>query len=132
MVEREKVRREQHLYMRVRVVSDRQLQQYEGPDLTDFENQHLDIPTFKILKDDTFAKFKEQLSEFFGVPVDEFRLWTFCTRQNKTFRPDVPINVSDDKTSKALTLVNQLLTFSNGRSSTAVEITRFEVISRSA
>ncbi|KAL1410390.1 ubiquitin-specific protease ubp15 [Vanrija albida] len=85
---------EQHLYLTAKVITDEIFRDHEGFDLASFDDKNLpatELPTFRVLKNETFARFKERIAQYFKIPERDFRLWVLVNRQNKTIRPDVPI-----------------------------------------
>ncbi|KAI5451946.1 ubiquitin-specific protease ubp15 [Naganishia albida] len=89
---------EQHLYLTARVITDETFQRHQGFDLATFDDKNIpasDLPNFRVLKQETYAQFKQRCADFFRIPVNDFRLWVLVNRQNKTIRPDVPIQESD-------------------------------------
>ncbi|KAI4527549.1 cysteine proteinase [Schizophyllum commune Loenen D] len=87
-------REEQHLYLTAKVITDDTFAKHEGFDLATFDDKNWppsDLPTFRVLKQETYATFKERVAKHFGYPVDRIRLWVLVNRQNKTVRPDAII-----------------------------------------
>jgi ubiquitin carboxyl-terminal hydrolase 7 len=50
-----------------------------------------ELPSFRVLKSEPFSRFKQRVADHFKYPLNNFRLWVMVNRQNKTIRPDVPI-----------------------------------------
>jgi ubiquitin carboxyl-terminal hydrolase 7 len=95
---------EQHLYLTAKVISDEIFARHQGFDLASFDDKNLpatELPTFRVLKTETFLTFKQRIASFFKVSERDFRLWVLVNRQNKTVRPDVPIHDNDNGQSKS-------------------------------
>lgn len=89
---------EQHLYLTAKVITDEIFSRHQGFDLASFDDKNLpatELPTFRVLKNETFATFKQRIASYFKIAERDFRLWVLVNRQNKTTRPDVPINDAD-------------------------------------
>ncbi|KLO14677.1 cysteine proteinase [Schizopora paradoxa] len=87
-------REEQHLFLTVRIITDDTFQMHEGFDLATFDDKNWppsDLPSFKILKTETYHTFKGRVAQHFNKPESSFRLWVLVNRQNKTVRPDTHI-----------------------------------------
>lgn len=82
-------------------MTDETFKTHQGFDLANFDekNAQSEIPSFRVRKEETFAAFKQSVSEHFQIPVDKFRLWILVNRQNRTVRPDQPIPDSTDANS---------------------------------
>ena len=96
-------REEQHLYLTAKVITDDTFAKHEGFDLATFDDKNWtpsDLPTFRVLKQETYATFKERVAKHFGYPVDRIRLWVLVNRQNKTVRPDAIIPDNEPAWSK--------------------------------
>ncbi|WVQ73689.1 hypothetical protein IAR50_003269 [Cryptococcus sp. DSM 104548] len=95
---KKKEKDEQHLYLTAKIITDDIFSQHQGFDLASFEDKNIpatDLPTFRVLKNETYTVFKSRVAEHFKIPEKDFRLWVLVNRQNKTTRPDVPIHDSD-------------------------------------
>ena len=82
----------------MKVVTDRTYAHYEGFDLAVFDEKGLpvsDLPTFRVLKQETYSVFKSRVAQRFCYPESQIRLWALVNRQNKTVRPDTPIPEND-------------------------------------
>eukprot|EP00741_Cyanophora_paradoxa_P021387 tig00021350_g20646.t1 len=92
---RKKQREEAHLYMNVRVATEEDLRAHEGPDLLDFDKN---VAPLRVRKESTVADLRALVSKekLNGAPEQTFRFWTFVGRQNKTIRPDQPLQRSQD------------------------------------
>ncbi|EJU05407.1 ubiquitin carboxyl-terminal hydrolase 5 [Dacryopinax primogenitus] len=87
-------REEQHLFLTAKVITDESFRLHEGFDLASFEERNWppsDLETFRVLKQETYARFKERVAKHFHYNPQDIRLWQLVNRQNKTVRPDVPI-----------------------------------------
>ncbi|KAK4688080.1 ubiquitin carboxyl-terminal hydrolase 7, partial [Tremellales sp. Uapishka_1] len=90
---------EQHLYLTAKVITDEIYSRHQGFDLAAFDEKNLpatELPTFRVLKTETFQTFKQRIASYFKISERDFRLWVLVNRQNKTIRPDVPIHDSDN------------------------------------
>ncbi|CAD6570825.1 MAG: hypothetical protein TREMPRED_006048 [Tremellales sp. Tagirdzhanova-0007] len=90
---------EQHLYLTAKVVTDDIFSRHQGFDLSSFDDKNLpatELPTFRVLKMETFSTFKQRIAQWFKISERDFRLWVLVNRQNKTIRPDVPISDSEN------------------------------------
>jgi len=90
---------EQHLYLTSKVITDDIYTRHQGFDLASFDDKNLpatDLPTFRVLKSETYLTFKQRVAAFFKIDERDFRLWVLVNRQNKTIRPDVPINETEN------------------------------------
>ena len=86
-------RREQDLFLTVKVVTDESFSRHEGFDLAVFDksNSPSDLPTFRVLKQETYSAFKSRVAQHFSYSESQIRLWVLVNRQNKTVRPDTHI-----------------------------------------
>jgi ubiquitin carboxyl-terminal hydrolase 7 len=50
----------------------------------------------RILKNQTFGEFKQDIAVGLGLPPSQFRLWLMVNRQNRTVRIDIPIPAEDN------------------------------------
>ncbi|KAJ7190021.1 hypothetical protein GGX14DRAFT_408332, partial [Mycena pura] len=96
--EERRERKEQHLYLTAKVVTDETFSHHEGFDLATFDQpgwpaSHL--PEFRILKQETYSTFKRRVAQHFCVGEDKIRLWVLVYRQNKTVRADTPISENE-------------------------------------
>ncbi|ORY24392.1 ubiquitin carboxyl-terminal hydrolase 5 [Naematelia encephala] len=90
---------EQHLYLTAKVITDDIFGRHQGFDLASFDDKNLpatELPTFRVLKTETYLTFKQRIAQFFKYNERDFRLWVLVNRQNKTIRPDVPIHDNDN------------------------------------
>lgn len=87
-------REEQHLYLTAKVITDETFAHHEGFDLATFDERNWppsDLPTFRVLKNETYSTFKQRVAQHFNYPENQIRLWVLVNRQNKTVRPDTHI-----------------------------------------
>ena len=59
-----------------------------------------DLPTFRVLKNETYSLFKQRVAQHFNYPDTQIRLWVLVNRQNKTVRPDTSIPENEPALSK--------------------------------
>ena len=86
--------REEDLFLTVKIVTDGTFSRHEGFDLAVFDEKKSplsDLPTFRVLKQETYSVFKSRVTQHFGYPKSRIRLWVLANRQNKTVRPDTPV-----------------------------------------
>ncbi|KAF9792792.1 cysteine proteinase [Thelephora terrestris] len=94
MEAKKKEREEQHLFLTAKVITDETFSRHEGFDLAVFDERNWplsDLPTFRVLKQETYSVFKSRVAQHFGYPESQIRLWVLVNRQNKTVRPDAHI-----------------------------------------
>lgn len=87
-------REEQHLFLTAKVITDDTFAHHEGFDLATFDEKHWppsDLPSFRVLKQETYNIFKSRVANHFNLPDNKVRLWVLVNRQNKTVRPDTHI-----------------------------------------
>ncbi|KAH6918657.1 ubiquitin carboxyl-terminal hydrolase 5 [Coprinopsis sp. MPI-PUGE-AT-0042] len=87
-------REEQHLFLTAKVITDDTFSRHEGFDLASFDEKNWppsDLPSFRVLKTETYATFKNRVARHFNYLDSQIRLWVLVNRQNKTVRPDTPI-----------------------------------------
>ena len=90
---------ERHLYMHVVVVTLYAFQSFNGFDLAPVELQDKEgVHVRRILKDTKLPDFKEELSNSLDLNPNHVRLWAMVNRQNKTVRPDGPLDEASDIT----------------------------------
>ena len=107
MEAKKKEREEQHLFLTAKVITDETFSRHEGFDLAVFDERNWplsELPTFRVLKQETYSVFKSRVAQHFGFPEGQIRLWVLVNRQNKTVRPDtyIPENEPSLSTSPAL------------------------------
>ena len=91
---RRKERDEQHLYLTLGVVTEANFKAHQGFDLTswDTDNNTPSKPQIhRILKTSTVGELARTVAENQQVPPEHLRLWVMVNRQNKTIRPDQPL-----------------------------------------
>ena len=87
-------REEQHLFLTAKVITDETFARHEGFDLACFDDKTWpasELPSFRVLKQETYSTFKNRVAQHFNCPENQIRLWVLVNRQNKTVRPDTPI-----------------------------------------
>ncbi|PPQ63077.1 hypothetical protein CVT24_005932 [Panaeolus cyanescens] len=87
-------REEQHLFLTAKVITDETFAQHEGFDLASFDEKNWppsDLPSFRVLKQESYSTFKSRVAHHFNLPENKIRLWVLVNRQNKTVRPDTHI-----------------------------------------
>ncbi|KAJ6618506.1 hypothetical protein B0H10DRAFT_2375371 [Mycena sp. CBHHK59/15] len=96
-------REEQHLFLTVKVVTDETFSHHEGFDLATFDKRDWpdsELPSFRVLKQETYSAFKSRVAQRFRVRKDKIRLWVLVNRQNKTVRADTWIPENEPTLSK--------------------------------
>jgi ubiquitin carboxyl-terminal hydrolase 7 len=91
---KKKEREEQHLFLTAKVITDETFSQHEGFDLATFDEKNWpqsELPTFRVLKQETYSVFKSRVAQHFNLADSQVRLWVMVNRQNKTVRPDTHI-----------------------------------------
>lgn len=76
------------------VITDKTFAEHEGFDLATFDEKNWpasDLPSFRVLKTETYSTFKSRVAAHFNYPENQIRLWVLVNRQNKTVRPDTHI-----------------------------------------
>lgn len=103
--QRRKEREEQQYYMNVKVSNLTQFQNYEGFDIAPWENKYNEqiIPNsefarpdvFRVRKDTPVRDFIIELAKNYNLTdPSAIKLWTMVSRQNKTYRVDMPLDAS--------------------------------------
>lgn len=98
--QRRKEREEQHLYLNVRAVSDPQFKAHQGFDLGPFEERE-GLPAesnpfaFRFKKAAPLRELVADFADRLRVAPELIRLWAMVNRQNKTVRPDQPLQDLD-------------------------------------
>ena len=103
MEAKKREREEQHLYLTAKVITDDTFNLHEGFDLASFDERNWppsDLPTFRVLKNETYSLFKQRVAQHFNYPDTQIRLWVLVNRQNKTVRPDTSIPENEPALSK--------------------------------
>jgi len=78
----------------VQVITDETFARHEGFDLATFDEKNWppsELPSFRVLKQETYSTFKSRVAHHFNYPENQIRLWVLVNRQNKTVRPDTHI-----------------------------------------
>ena len=115
MEAKKREREEQHLFLTAKVrtsldaiemiliflqvITDETFNRHEGFDLATFDEKNWpasDLPSFRVLKTETYSTFKSRVAEHFDYAEDHIRLWVLVNRQNKTVRPDSHIPENQD------------------------------------
>ncbi|TFK42655.1 hypothetical protein BDQ12DRAFT_676579 [Crucibulum laeve] len=94
MEAKKREREEQHLFLTAKVITDETFSRHEGFDLATFDEKNWppsDLPSFRVLKQETYSTFKSRVAQHFNYPENQVRLWVLVNRQNKTVRPDTHI-----------------------------------------
>lgn len=103
---RKKERDEEHLYMKMFIVTDKSFETNYGFDFVQLNEKLLteESPTrvLRVRREQTYGVFLDELSASMNIPKEHFRLWLLVNRQNRTVRPDAPI--PDNEKERALTL----------------------------
>jgi ubiquitin carboxyl-terminal hydrolase 7 len=89
----------------IQVITDESFAHHEGFDLASFDEKNWppsDLPSFRVLKQETYTVFKKRVAEHFNYPEHRIRLWVLVNRQNKTVRPDTHIPENEPTLSKPL------------------------------
>ena len=103
MEAKKKEREEQHLFLTAKVITDDTFSKHEGFDLASFDEKNWppsDLPSFRVLKQETYSVFKSRIAHHFNFNENQIRLWVLVNRQNKTVRPDTHIPDSESTLSK--------------------------------
>ena len=82
----------------MQVITDETFGKHQGFDLASFDEKHIppsDLPSFRVLKNEPFSRFKQRVADQFKYNLSDFKLWVMVNRQNKTIRPDVPVLDND-------------------------------------
>ena len=123
MEAKKREREEQHLYLTAKVITDQTFSEHEGFDLATFDERNwpaTDLPTFRVLKNESYSTFKTRVAQHFNYPDNQVRLWVLVNRQNKTVRPDTHIPGNEPQlsmfTSTRRSLTAMLIRLSSGRS----------------
>ncbi|EEB92201.1 hypothetical protein MPER_09324, partial [Moniliophthora perniciosa FA553] len=83
---KKKEREEQHLFLTAKVITDETFAQHEGFDLATFDEKNWppsELPSFRVLKTETYSTFKNRVAQHFKIPDNQVRLWVLVNRQNK-------------------------------------------------
>ncbi len=94
MERRRRDREEQHLYLPIGVATEDNFKAHQGFDLANWDNDPAvsSAPKpYRVLRASTVGDFAKTLAEENKVPPEHVRLWVMVNRQNKTVRPDQPL-----------------------------------------
>jgi len=104
-MEREKAeqeKKEQHNYVIISILDNYVISENSNRlDLCNLEMKQYPLShlkEYKRAKTDTVGSFKEELASVYGVKKSQIRFWNVVRRQNRTKRPELPINENDDMT----------------------------------
>eukprot|EP00742_Colponemidia_sp_Colp-10_P010339 GILJ01011350.1.p1 GENE.GILJ01011350.1~~GILJ01011350.1.p1 ORF type:complete len:1306 (+),score=226.14 GILJ01011350.1:105-4022(+) len=82
---RKEEKRQAHLYMTIKMFTEKDLRAHHGPNLVDLNLLH---PS-RVLKDETYQQLGQRIENELGFPTQCLRFWPMVCRENKTVRPDV-------------------------------------------
>ncbi|ODQ66799.1 hypothetical protein NADFUDRAFT_50704 [Nadsonia fulvescens var. elongata DSM 6958] len=103
---RRKEREEQHLYTYIKVTSDRQIQRHHSFDIANWDIKHAREAdeegakprTLRVKKSLKLKELMKVIADDYGIDnIESFRLWTCCSRQNRTVRPDIPLDPNHEQ-----------------------------------
>ncbi|CAO3638238.1 unnamed protein product [Mucor fragilis] len=97
--QRRKDKEEQHLYMKAFIADDDTFRANTEFDFANFDEKDATenrLYVSRILKNQTFGEFKQDIAVGLGLPPSQFRLWLMVNRQNRTVRIDIPIPAEDN------------------------------------
>ncbi|UQC82690.1 ubiquitin carboxyl-terminal hydrolase [Colletotrichum lupini] len=90
-----KEKEEQHLYIGVKVITEKTFKNHGGTDLTSFDADQADgdaAPrSYRVLRASTMEDLVGTIAADLEQDPRKVRLWVMVNRQNKTIRPDQPI-----------------------------------------
>lgn len=95
---KKKEKEDQHLFLTAKIITDQTFKGHQGFDLATFEDKNIpasELDNFRVLKTETYKTFKQRIAQHYKYPEHQFRLWVLVNRQNKTVRPDSPIEDMD-------------------------------------
>lgn len=98
------------------MITDETFSNHEGFDMATFDEKNWppsELPTFRVLKQETYATFKSRVAQHFHHPESHVRLWVLVNRQNKTVRPDTHIPENEPTLSTSLHVVILNIAHSN-------------------
>ncbi|KWU45004.1 ubiquitin carboxyl-terminal hydrolase 5 [Rhodotorula sp. JG-1b] len=96
--QRKRERDEQHLYLTAKIITQETFNQHQGFDLATFDDRTMpatQLPTYRVPKAQPYLDFRSQIAHANKMDPNSIRLWVLVNRQNKTVRPDAPINDQD-------------------------------------
>ncbi|KAI9834557.1 MAG: hypothetical protein M1819_002933 [Sarea resinae] len=95
MEQKRKEREEQHLYLRVLVITDDTFKAHQGFDLATWDsgqgNAAAGPKAYRVLRSSTISDFMKTVADDIGQVATQLRPWVMVNRQNKTVRPDQPL-----------------------------------------
>ncbi|KAL7275777.1 ubiquitin-specific protease ubp15 [Rhizina undulata] len=98
---------EQHLYLNVRVIGEKQFKAHQGFDLASWDDrdqaQEAQPKTYRVLKASPVRDLVEKVAADLEADPQDVRLWVMVNRQNKTIRPDQPLTNLDMSIEEAAT-----------------------------
>ncbi|KAF9642388.1 cysteine proteinase [Thelephora ganbajun] len=77
-------------YLTVKVITDVTFSLHQGFDLAAFDERNgplSDLQTFHVLEGETYNTFKSRVTQHFGYPENQTRLWVLINRWDETVRP---------------------------------------------
>ncbi|PWA43159.1 TRAF-like protein [Artemisia annua] len=89
--QKRKEKEEAHLYTIIKVARDENLHEQIGKNIFFDLVDHEKVRTFRILKQTSFSRFKEEVAKVLGIPVQYQRFWLWAKRKNHTYRPHRPL-----------------------------------------
>ncbi|KAI8985250.1 hypothetical protein BDB01DRAFT_721890 [Pilobolus umbonatus] len=98
---RKRERQDMELNVKTAIVTDDSFKDYQGFNLAIFDDQHLQVSApvelMKVPKLETIHTFKQRLADHYKIGLDQFRLWSFIYRDNKTIRVCKAMNAMDER-----------------------------------
>ncbi|KAG1172248.1 hypothetical protein G6F70_001903 [Rhizopus microsporus] len=98
---RKKERQDMQHNVKVAVITDDSLKDYQGFNLAVFDDRYLEVSphveVFKAPKIEKVSEFKKQLMDHYKLEANQLRLWYIQTRQNKTNRVTQCLTSAEDK-----------------------------------
>eukprot|EP00127_Corallochytrium_limacisporum_P005023 Clim_evm19s197 gene=Clim_evmTU19s197 len=103
----EEERRNAHLFLKVQVATDDEIAMNHRDDLIPWRDESVTdrIINMKVRRDETLGNLRPQIAKELNLAVDEFRLWVFVNRMNKTVRPDNCL--TEDENEKQVEMLSQ-------------------------
>jgi ubiquitin carboxyl-terminal hydrolase 7 len=130
---KKKEKEDQHLFLTAKIITDQTFKGHQGFDLATFEDKNIpasELDNFRVLKTETYKTFKQRIAQHYKYPEHQFRLWVLVNRQNKTVRPDSPIEDMDGSQSESLALVLTGVTAANPLTPSDMEHIRNQMANR--
>lgn len=99
--QRRREREEAHHYVTIKVATEGKIKAHKGFDLINYESQGQDSSPLvvRFRKDNIVRDLRAEVAKELNVDPNHVRLWVMVNRQNKTVRPDVPLQDLDKSTS---------------------------------